>query len=315
MTKKRSIESSICVVIPAYKVSNTIIDVVKSIGPEVKKIIVVDDGCPEKSGQLILDKCKDKRLSVIFHRSNFGVGCAVKSGYKAAIKLGVDIVVKVDGDGQMDTGQIPRLILPIQRGTADYTKGNRFFNLESIYAMPKIRILGNMFLSFLSKLSSGYWKVFDPNNGFTAISIDKLRLLPLSKLDDGYFFESDMLFRLKLLDTRITDISMVAIYRDEVSNLKIGRVMFEFPFKHFRNFHKRLIYTYYLRDFNLASLELPIGFILFWFGIFYGFFHWLKGQLLNIATPQGTLILVTMCILVGLQLLLSFFSYDTTSKD
>jgi hypothetical protein len=301
---------TICVVIPAYKVKVHINKVVGSIGPEVQKIIVVDDACPEQSGSLVQENTKDPRVEVIFHSRNMGVGGAVKTGYQRAIDLNSQIIVKMDGDGQMDSARIQNLSDPILSGIADYTKGNRFFNVEAVRKMPKIRIIGNLGLSFLTKLSSGYWKIFDPSNGFTAISKNKLLSLPLEKIDNRYFFESDMLFRLNLANSRVLDVSIPAIYETEKSNLKISRVLFEFPIKHTRNLIKRVLYTYYVRDFSPGSIELPIGIILSFFGIFLGVQSWFNSFESQVPTQIGTLFLISTTCLAGLQFLLAFLTND-----
>jgi dolichol-phosphate mannosyltransferase len=304
----------ICVVIPAYKVSKQILRVIDSIGPEVTSILVIDDACPEKSGDFVLQNVNDSRVEVIKHHSNLGVGGAVKTGYRRALELNSNVVVKVDGDGQMDATKILELISPILNESVEYTKGNRFFEIEAIRAMPKIRIIGNLGLSFMTKLSTGYWRIFDPNNGFTAISGKSLSRLPLDKIDNGYFFESDMLFRLGLIDAEVLDIPIASIYADEVSNLQVRRVVIEFPVKHFRNFWKRILYVYYLREVNLASLELPAGFMLTVFGIGIGLKNWINGLLTGQESGTGALILTAMSILTGLQLILAFFSYDMSKN-
>ena len=300
----------ICVVIPAFKVKAHIIDVITSIGPEVNRIIVVDDKCPEKSGDHVMALTKDPRVEVIFHQINMGVGGAVKTGYRRALEIGSEIIVKIDGDGQMDSSRIEELVSLIKVGRADYTKGNRFFDVEAVRTMPKIRILGNLGLSFLTKLSSGYWRIFDPNNGFTAINKSKLQKMALNKIDDGYFFESDMLFRLNLIDAVVKDVSIPAIYGDEESSLKVRKILFEFPLKHLRNFLKRIFYLYYLKDFNLASIELLVGFFLFNFSLIIGAHSWIHGTLSGTPTPPGTTILVAISFLAGIQLLLAFFNFD-----
>ena len=162
----------------------------------------------------------------------------------------------------------------------------------------------------MSKLSTGYWLIFDPNNGFTAIDADMLRKLPLTKIDNRYFFESDMLFRLNLLRATVGDIPMNAIYGNEKSSLSVTKSIFEFFYKHNRNFWKRILYSYFLREFTLASLELLLGTILLGFGIAYGIINFLQSYANETATPTGTLILVAMSTLSGLQFLLGFFSYD-----
>ena len=304
----------IAVVIPCYRVKNSIIDLIGSIGTDVNHIIVIDDGCPDGTGKFVERNTRDERVIVLFNDQNLGVGGAVKTGYQYALKVNADIVVKLDGDGQMDPTLVPTLIDPLRNHSADYAKGNRFFNIENVKNMPKIRIFGNLFLSFFAKFSTGYWRIFDPNNGFTAITSSALKQLDLEKIDNRYFFESDMLFRLNLARAVVIDVPMEAKYGSEVSNLNVKRAAGEFSVKHTRNFFKRVAYTYYLRDFTLASLELPMGLGLTFFGVISGLLNFIQSQNLNQETTPGTLILVSMSILVGMQLILSFFAYDMDSS-
>lgn len=304
---------SVFVVIPCYKVAAHICDVINNIGDEVDEIIVVDDCCPEKSGNLVEMTCHDARVRVIYHVSNQGVGGAVLTGYEMAINLGAKVIVKIDGDGQMDASLISKFIGPILIGEADYTKGNRFFDFDAIHSMPKARLFGNAILSFITKLSSGYWNLFDPTNGYTAIHADIARYLPSKKISRRYFFESDMLFRLNTLRAVVVDIPMDAKYGDEISNLKISKIIGEFLFKHLRNFLKRIFYSYYLRDLSLASIELPIGLMMFLFGITFGGYHWFESAQLDSSTPAGTVMLAAMPMIMGLQLILAFIGYDIAS--
>ena len=237
MAKKKvsSDNNYLAVVIPAFKVKEQILPLLESIGPEVSKIYVVDDACPENSGEHVQRNCSDKRIKVIFLSTNLGVGGATKTGIIEAIKSGASIIVKLDGDGQMDPSLIPKLVEPIYAGKADYVKGNRFFSIEHIRSMPKTRIFGNLVLSFYSKLSSGYWNILDPNNGFLAINSSIAQNLPFEKISNRYFFESDMLFRLNLVRAKIVDMPMKSRYGSEKSNLKIIPTIFEFSLKHFQN--------------------------------------------------------------------------------
>jgi len=303
-------KSNIAVVIPCYKVSAHICNLIQRIGSDVDIIFVVDDCCPEKSGALVESSCADARVHVIYHQVNQGVNGAVMSGYKAAIAAGADVIVKVDGDGQMDPSLIPDFVAPIISEEADYTKGNRFFDLEEIRAMPKVRLFGNAVLSFMTKLSSGYWDLFDPTNGYTAIHADVARQLPFEKISRRYFFETDMLFRLNTLRAVVVDVPMDAQYGDEVSNLKISKIVGEFLVKHVRNFAKRIVYNYYLRDMSLASIELPLGILLFITGSGFGVYHWISSLEQGVATPAGTVMLAALPILMGAQLILAFLGYD-----
>lgn len=298
------------VVIPCFRVGAHVLEVIERIGPEVSLIFAVDDACPDGSGELIEQSCDDARVVVLRNPKNLGVGGAVMTGYRAAISAGAEVIVKIDGDGQMDPGLISAFVAPILAGEADYAKGNRFFDLEELRAMPKPRIFGNAVLSFMTKLSSGYWDSFDPTNGYTAIHADVARRLPFEKISQHYFFESDMLFRLGTLRAVVVDVPMSARYGDEVSHLNIRKIVVEFAFKHGRNFVKRIFYNYYLRDMSLASIELPLGLLLFIFGSGFGAYHWIVSARNAAATPAGTVMLAALPVLMGAQLILAFIGFD-----
>ncbi len=307
-TKEKS--ACVAVVIPSYKVSMHILNVLSSIGSEVSHIYVVDDACPEFSGRLVETHCKDIRVKVIYHATNLGMGGAMITGYRAAIADKADIIVKIDGDGQMDPAYIPIFIKPILNGEADYTKGNRFFYLENIKIMPKIRLVGNAVLSFIAKLSTGYWNLFDPNNGYTAIHSNVANHLPFDKISLGYFFQIDILFRLNTLNANVHDIPMDSHYADETSSLKITKIIPEFLFKNIRNFVKRIFYNYYLRGLSIASIELPLGVFLFLFGLIFGGYWWRHSIQSGISTPVGTIMIAALTTLIGVQLILAFLNYD-----
>ena len=305
--------TKIAVIIPAYQAKEHILGVLHAIGEEAHAIYVVDDASPDGTGDFVRANCHDSRVRVISLTENQGVGGAVMSGYRAAIADGMDVLVKMDSDGQMDPALLMNFVAPILNGEADYTKGNRFFDLEKVRSMPPVRIFGNAALSLLCKLSSGYWNVFDPTNGYTAIHAAVARNLPFEKISKRSFFETDMLFRLNTLRAVVADIPMQAVYGDEVSHMKISKIIGEFFLKHVRNFFKRIFYNYYLRDMSLASLELPVALILLLFGLLYGGTHWLASAQVGIATPAGTVMLAALPTLAGLQLLLSFIGHDVSS--
>jgi dolichol-phosphate mannosyltransferase len=307
------LHNKISIVIPCYKARSYVIDVINKVDSFVDNIYVIDDCCPEKTGDLVRTNCKDKRVKVIQHSFNQGVGAAVMSGYKEAIKDGMDIIVKIDGDGQMDPALIINFIMPIINDNADYCKGNRFYDLEKISQMPGIRILGNSLLSLLNKFSSGYWDIFDPTNGYTAIHSNVLIKIPFQKISSRFFFETDMLFRLSTLRAVVLDIPMDAKYENENSNLKISKIFLEFLGKHLRNMFKRFFYNYYLRGMTAASFELPLGIALSMFGFFYGVISWANGIHTGSANSVGTVILSALPLLIGIQFILAFVSYDVFS--
>jgi dolichol-phosphate mannosyltransferase len=302
--------SRIAVVLPCYRSKEYVIDVIRRIGPEVFLIVAVDDACPDCTGDHIEAYCEDPRVEIVRNGFNLGVGGSVIRGYRIALERGADIVVKIDSDGQMDPANLMRIVHPIMAGHADYTKGNRFFNIEDVRAMPKVRMFGNAALSFLTKLSSGYWNIFDPTNGYTAINRIALEMLPLDKIDRRFFFESDILFRLNIAGAVVFDVPIAASYGDERSNLHVGRVFVPFLLKNLRNFLKRLFYRYYLRDLNIGSLEMLGGTLLLLFGSLFGVTQWISAAAEGVTASAGTVMLAGLPILVGVQMILGFFAFD-----
>ena len=300
----------VAVVVPCYRVTKQILSVVDSIGECVDSIFVVDDCCPEKSGDFVQANCNDNRVIVLKNETNLGVGGAVIRGYRAAYNAGMDIIVKLDGDGQMDGELLPKIIRPIEDGIADYTKGSRFYQIDSLRAMPKLRLFGNAVLSFINKVSSGYWNIMDPTNGYTAIHRAALEHLNLDKINAGYFFESDMLFRLGTVRAVVKDIPIHSKYEDEISNLNVRKVALQFPSLYLKSFFKRVFYSYYLRDFNGASMELLLGAFLMVFGSLWGALYWWRSNLVNQETATGTVMIAVLPIILGFQLLLSAVHFD-----
>ena len=300
----------VAVTIPSYKVRAHVLDVIARIPPKVQRIYVVDDKCPQHSGELVEEQCRDPRVRVIFHEENQGVGGAVGSGYRAAIEEGMDIVVKVDGDGQMDPALIPHFTRPIERGRADYTKGNRFYRPESLKGMPPIRLFGNAALSFINKLSTGYWSIMDPTNGYTAIHTSVLREMPLHKLEKRYFFETDMLYHLNTMRAVVHDVPMDAVYADEESSLKVSKVLPEFMVKHVNRFFKRYVYLYLLRDFNIGSLYSLLGVVLCGLGVVFGGWAWLRSLTTGQPATSGTVMLAALPLIIGIQFLIAFLHHD-----
>lgn len=304
----------IAVAIPCYKVKKHILSVIEAIGAEVDMIFVVDDCCPEETGDFVLNNTADARVQVIKHEKNQGVGGAIKTAYAEAIKQNVGVVIKIDGDGQMNPELIPSFIKPIIDGKADYTKGSRFYSLKSLVQMPNLRKFGNAVLSFVNKASSGYWGVMDPTNGYTAINIHALKLLDLDKINNRYFFESDMLFRLGTIRAVVKDIPMDALYDDEESNLSIKKVILDFPPLYIKAFFKRIFYNYFLRDFNGASMELLMGTFLVLSGGLWGAINWSLSITTDIESSVGTVMLSVLPIILGFQLLLAALNFDMNNS-
>lgn len=305
---------SIVAVIPCYRVEREIQSVLQDVPSYIKHIVVVDDASPDSTRDLVTASAKiDSRILLMRHASNLGVGGAMITGYKKALELGAQVVVKIDGDGQMDVDHLPVLLKPLIEGKADYAKGNRFRDFKSLQQMPFIRRVGNMGLAFLAKAATGYWNMFDPTNGFNAIRAEVLAQLPLDKIDPTYYFETSMLANLYLIGAVVKDVPMPARYKGEVSSLLIHRILFEFPQKLFATFLRRLVLKNFIYDFSMASIYLLTGLPLLIFGLVFGIYKWIQYASIGIPAPTGTVMLPTLSVLLSIQLLLSAIEIDLRS--
>ena len=304
----------VAVVMPAYRSSSSILDVLSRIPAVVSKIYVVDDACPEGTGRMVESITDDPRIKVLYNEQNLGVGGAVKRGYVEALAGDADVIVKIDSDGQMAPELLEQIAGPVIRGEADYSKGNRFHDLRDLKEMPSLRIFGNAVLSFLSKFSTGYWRVFDPTNGYTAIARPMLARIPLDRVANRFFFESDLLFRLGLERAVVEDVPMRAIYGSEKSNLKAHRVILPFVGRHLVNFLKRIVIDYFVRDFNFASLSVLVAGVLLPLGLLYGVVELVRGLITGVPSSTSSVALVSLLLVIGYMSLLNFLSFDYGSR-
>jgi dolichol-phosphate mannosyltransferase len=304
----------IAIVIPAYRVERDIQEVLRGLPRYIRHIIVVDDASPDGTAGVVTAAAKrDKRIILIRHEKNQGVGGAMLSGFRKALELGAQVAVKLDGDGQMDPAHLPKLIAPLVEGRADYAKGNRFRDFTSLRQMPLVRRIGNLGLSFLTKAATGYWNIFDPTNGYFAIRAETLAQLPFEKIDHGYFFETSMLSHLYLLGAHVMDVTIPARYGSETSNLSIRRALFEFPVKLMGTFLRRIALKYYIYDFSIMSLYIITGIPLLLFGLVFGSIKWIEYARLGIPAPTGTVMLPTLSVILGIQIMLSAIEIDINS--
>jgi dolichol-phosphate mannosyltransferase len=311
----RSHLAHVAVVVPAYRVANQIERVVLGIPEWVRHIVVVVDASPDDTYEkLVALRARGlERLVVLRHDANRGVGGAMQTGFKEALRLGASIVVKMDGDDQMDPGQLPALVAPLIAGQADVTKGNRYASAASVRSMPLVRIMGNAGLTFLVKAASGYWNIFDPANGYVALRREALEALEIERLPRRYFFESGLLIELGIRRAVVLDVNMPARYGDERSSLSIGRTLLGFPPRLLWGMIRRVFWRYFVHDFSPVSLFLVVGLALFLSGTIYGGVRWWQ---LNVRAdafaPTGEIVAVAMAILLGVQLLLQAVVLDIT---
>lgn len=304
--------NKIGVVIPAFRVEKQIKRVLAKIPTIVDEIIIVNDCSPDQTNQAICE-VKDRRIHLLTHTKNMGVGGAMLTGYSYALHLDCDIVIKIDGDDQMDPVYIESLINPIQNHLVDYSKGNRFLHQVELTRMPLIRFIGNFGLTFLAKLASGYWNVFDPTNGYTAISKSTLLLLDPQRIARNYFYEISMLCELRKFDAVVNDVSIPAIYNDENSSISIGREFFVFSINLVKRFFYRIFKQYFLFNFNAGSFYIISGTVLGLFGLLWGIIKWMHSVQTNIPATTGTVLIAVLPIILAVQFITQAVALDISS--
>jgi glycosyltransferase involved in cell wall biosynthesis len=301
--------SRIAVVVPAHDEEAFIASTIRSIPDFVDVIVVVDDASTDGTSRQI-EMLADPRTLLMRSAEFLGVGGATVVGYRRALELDAEIVVKMDGDGQMPPEHVHDLLEAIIDRGYDYAKGNRFLRPDALSAMPRSRLLANMLMTFLTKIASGYWHIFDPQNGFTAIRCSHLRRLDLARVDTSYFFENDMLIQLYLLAARVCDVGMPARYGEEVSGVRPLHIALRFPPRLIRAFLRRIHIRYVLVDFSPVALFLGLGSVLFLWGLGFGIHLWIRTLLTGNLTPTGTIMLALLPLIMGFQLILQGIVLD-----
>lgn len=306
-------EQKIAVAIPCYKVEQHLEQVVSGLPPLIDIILLVDDCSPDGTPALVDRVADGSRIVAIHHPQNKGVGGAMKTAFRKAMEMEADVVVKLDGDGQMDASYIAPLVEALEG--ADFAKGNRLFNRQMLRRMPAIRRIGNMGVGFMVKAASGYWNVSDPVNGFFAIRTKTLRQMDLDRVADRYFFESSMLIEMHYTGARISEVNMPAIYGDEHSNLSVGKTFFSFPPRLIAAWLRRLHLSYFVYDFNICSLYILVGLPSFLFGLIFGLCEWIHYASISSPSPTGTIMVAVLTFILGFQMLLSAAQYDITAPN
>lgn len=300
---------NVTTVVPAYNEARHVGQVIQTMPAFVDRIIVVDD-CSNDDTMAVATGIGDARVVALRAPENQGVGGAMVIGYRHALELGSDLIVKMDADAQMLPEYLSHLLDALVDDGYDYAKGNRFLAGSSLVFMPKHRLFGNIVLTFLTKLASGYWHIFDPQNGYTAIKVTALGLLDLDRLHRRFFFENDMLVHLNFFSLRVKDVGIPARYGDEKSHLNLMGITLTFPLLLIRRFGRRIYEKYILRDFSPIALFLLLGILLFGWGFGFGIYLWVHTMITGVPTLTGTIMLSLLPLILGFQLLLQAIVLD-----
>jgi glycosyltransferase involved in cell wall biosynthesis len=299
---------SVAVVMPAHNEEKLIARAISSVPDFVDHIVVVDDASTDETATRAM-ATGDVRVHLVEHEVNTGVGGAIIDGHKVAIGLEADINVVMAGDAQMDPVYLPALLDPIVNDGYGFTKANRFYSRQALIGMPAIRVLGNIVLSFATKLASGYWNLFDPQNGYTAITREALSMIDLDRVARRYSFENDLLIWLGIAGIRAKDVPIPSVYGDEVSGMRLRKVVPEISHLLFMGFWRRIFLKYVLMSFSPIALLLFTGLFLCTFGLAVGIWA-LVVTPSGVAPTAGTVLLAVGPLLVGINMLVHALSLD-----
>ncbi|MBN1892913.1 glycosyltransferase [bacterium] len=302
---------SVTVIVPAFNEERLIGRVLDTMPRFVDHVVVVDDASVDGTARVVKRRARrDRRIVLIRHEGNRGVGGALASGYEWAARRNSDIAAVMAGDGQMDPEDLPSLIGPVARGDADYCKGNRLFTGEAFEKIPKIRYLGNAVLSMLTKIASGYWHVADSQCGYTAIGSRALKTIPWKEMYRDYGQPNDLLVRLNVFNFKVVDVPVTPVYgRGEKSGIRIPVLIPRLSWLLLKRFIWRMKEKYVVRDFHPLVFFYFFGALLFFPGLLLGFYLFIYWLFIGDVTPLSALFAMFLTV-TGLQLLLFAMWFD-----
>jgi glycosyltransferase involved in cell wall biosynthesis len=300
------------VVVPAYNEERQIDCVIETMPQFVDRIFVVDDGSPDLTAERAKEWTEKPphRVELIRHQARRGVGAAIRSGYKAALESGMEVIAVMAGDGQMDPQDLRAIVEPVAEGKVSYSKGNRLTSGVAWEKTPHVRYLGNAFLSLLTKIASGYWHIADTQSGYTAISAEALRLIDVEHIYPSYGYPNDMLIRLNVHNLHVGDVHIAPRYGiGERSSMKVWKVVPTVSVLLLGGFFYRMFEKYVIRDFHPLVFFYTLGALLTAVGLLLGIVEaWSKLAHGDIAI--ATIVLVALLLISGMQLLLFAMWFD-----
>lgn len=305
---------SIGVVVPCYNEETQIEKVLATMPDFVDQIIVVDDVSKDRTSEVVQAWVKangqEHRVTLIRHPKNKGVGGAIATGYKEAVRRQIDATAVMAGDGQMDPTELAILVEPVTSGAVDYVKGNRLFYVESWAKIPKIRFFGNSILSLLTKIASGYWHSADSQTGYTVASLESLKLIDLDNIYPRYGCPNDILVQMNIFDQRVMDVPIRPVYNvGEKSKIRLWKVIPTISKLLVKLFMRRLVIKYVIRDFHPLVLFYVVGSLLFVGGALFGTYL-VALRILRGPVAETSSLFAAMLVLAGMQLLLFGMWFD-----
>lgn len=306
----------VAVILPCYNEEKMITRTITTLPDFIDDIIAVDDKSKDETLAVITKLAKkDSRVHPIHHEKNTGIGGAYITGFNWALEHDSDLVFTMAGDAQCNQDYMPYMIDSLIDGDMDYVKANRFVHLEELRSMPRFRRIGNTFITILTKFSTGYYSVFDSQNGYGVFKRKTLLDLPFEYIGRRYDYENTLLIALSIMNARIKDESVPAIYGDEKSTIPVFMTSMRALRVVWRGFWKRIYYKYVLVNFHPIALFLMLGLILGAIGVGFGIFM-LVDRIISGASPStGTVMLSVVPVILGFQLLLTAITMDMNNEQ
>ncbi len=303
----------VAVVVPAHNEETLIAATLVGVPSFVDRVFVVDDASGDATSARVRESA-DPRVELIVHERNRGVGAAIVTGYKAALRERMDVTCVMAGDNQMDPDELASLAGPVARGEVDYAKANRLFTGQAWELIPRTRYLGNAALSLLTKIASGYWHVADSQAGYTALGLKTLELLDLDRIYERYGFPNDLLVHLNVVNARVRDFPSRPIYGvGERSGIRLRRVIPRMSWLLVKGFFWRMREKYVIRDFHPLVFFYALGFLMSLFGLVLGVIE-VVSRILGNAVSVGTVVLVALLLIFGVQFTLFAMWFDMESN-
>lgn len=306
---------SIGVAVPAYNEEKLIEKTLTTMPDFVDHIVVINDCSSDKTLSIIKKLQKNnKRIAIIDNKENHGIGYSLTKGLKKAAELGCDRVAIMAGDAQMDPDQLSPMLDNMAKRSLDFIKANRFMHLEALKSMPKYRRIGNIVVTILTKFATGYYSIFDTQNGYVIYSKDVIDRMPWHLIGDRYEFENTILIGLSIIDAKIGDFPIPALYGDETSTIKLFSTTMRVLKCLMIGFWQRIYYKYILYSFHPIALFLLTGLTLFTVGIIAGIWMLVVKIITSISPTSGTVMLAVLPIILGIQLLLTALVMDVSEE-
>ena len=305
---------TIAVVVPCYNEETQIGKVLSTMPDYVDLIIVVDDLSKDRTCQVVEEFIAAagaaSRTVLLRHLVNGGVGKSIVDGYQECVRRGIDVAAVMAGDAQMDPRQLRSIVTPVARGKCDYAKANRLYYKRAWNMVPRKRYLGNAFLSMLTKIASGYWKITDSQTGYTALSLRAMQTIDLDNIYSRYGYPNDVLVRLNVYNFRVLDVPLRPVYNvGEQSKMKLRKVIPTMSWLLFNRFLWRMWRKYVIHDFHPLVFFYMAGMLLGVIGV--GLFArvlWMWGR--NGEIPPINALMWGFCVISSVQFCLFAMWFD-----